>query len=435
MAKVLYLTQVLPYPLDAGPKVRAYHMLRHLAGKHSVTLVSFVRPDDLPSSIHHLEGICSEVHTAPIVRSVARNIRAGMKGLATGLPVVVARDEMGDMFGLLERLASSDTHDIVHADQLSMAGYAQFAAHASRSRPKTLLDEHNAIYVLANRIAANERNPLRRLVARREARAFKRYEAGMLRSFDRLLTVTHEDRDRLLALVPEEERPGLAARMAVVPICVDVQETLPIPRRPDGPPLILHLGTMFWPPNVEGVLWFATQVFPLVRKSIPDARFRIVGKKPPASVSDLTADPQIEVTGYVTDPTPHLASTDAFVVPLHAGSGMRVKILDAWAWGLPVVSTAIGAEGIDVCPGENILIADGNPSDERDPQSFADSVVRVLSDRSLNSKLRSAGRAYVENRYSWQAVYATVDAVYDSLVEPSAETFPNVSRVNEFKAR
>ena len=187
-----------------------------------------------------------------------------------------------------------------------------------------------------------------------------------------------------------------------------------------GPPTILHLGTMFWPPNVRGVLWFAREVLPLVRSQVADARFVIVGKKPPAEVSALAADPRIEVTGYVADPEPYLAAADAFIVPLHAGGGMRVKILDAWLWGLPVVSTLTGAEGIETCPGDDILV-----TPDHDAEAFARAVVQVLTDPVLNAKLRRNGRAAVEARYSWQTVYARVDAVYASaarILPKNAET-------------
>ncbi len=349
-------------------------------------------------------------------RSLLRNLRAGAKGLLTGLPMVVARDEMGEMFRLLQRLVGEQRFDVVHADQLSMAGYAMTAAGKPQS-PSALLDEHNAVYMLTRRMAEGERNRLKRGVMWREARAFARYEREMMRAFDAVLAVTEEDRQHLLALLPEAEREGLAARMTVAPICVDPEREAPVARAEGGPPTILHLGTMFWPPNVEGVLWFASEVLPRVRKVVPQARFAIVGKNPPQEVVALgKADPLIEVTGYVADPTPYLAAADAFIVPLHAGGGMRVKILDAWMRGLPVVSTAIGAEGIEVRDGENILLTSTTDDAEREAFAFAVATIRLLTEPGLNQALRRNGRAWVEARYSWQAVYERIDAVYDRLM-------------------
>jgi len=412
---ILLLTQVLPYPLDAGPKVRAYHMLRHLSQQHPVTLVSFVRPDDKPAYVDHLRGIAAAVHTVPIQRSLARNLRAAAKGLLTGLPMVIVRDETDAMADLLRRLTAATPFDVIHADQLSMAWWAQLAASPSPSvapsrLPATLLDEHNAIYKLTERMAA-ESTGLRRLIAQREARAFRRYEREMLRRFDAILTVTDEDRALLLDLFDEPERSQQAARFTTLPICIDPATTPPVhsSRSAITPLTILHLGTMFWPPNVAGVLWFAREVLPLIWQRIPEARFTIVGKNPPPEVQALASDPRIQVAGYVADPLPCLQQADVFIVPLFSGGGMRVKILDGWLWGLPIVATPIGAEGIDLRAGENILIAG-------DPSSFAEATTRLLTDPALNRQMRVAGRRWVEQTYAWQVVYRRVDAVYAGLL-------------------
>lgn len=445
MSTILFLTQVLPYPLDAGPKVRAYHMLRHLAAHHAVTLVSFTRPDDPPEALAHLAQVCAAVHTAPMRRSLGRNLVAGAKGLLTGLPITIVRDEIGEMAALLRRLMSETHFDIIHADQLSMAAWGLLAARLatrapqiptpfapfalrvlrgpSRLRvpalrapapPRLLLDEHNAIYRLAQRMAETESRPLRQIIMQREARAFRNYEAAMLRAYDAVLTVTEEDREHLLALLAtgENGRTGegeTQSAITVVPICVDPGRTPVVPRQPFGPPTILHLGTMFWPPNVAGVLWFAREVLPRIHAEEPDAHFVIVGKNPPPEVQALASDPRIAVTGYVADVAPYLAAADAFVVPLFAGGGMRVKILDAWLWGLPIITTPIGAEGVALQDGENILIAS-------DAHAFAAATLRCLADPALNARLRTAGRAWVEEKYAWQVVYRKVDEVYGRLL-------------------
>jgi polysaccharide biosynthesis protein PslH len=407
VARILFLTQVLPYPLNAGPKVRAYHMLRHLAGQHEVTLVSFIRPDDSADAIAHLSDICRAVHTVSMQRSTWRNLKAGGKGLLTGLPIVMARDEIAEMQALVRRLAASRAFDVVHADQLSMSAYGLLAA--EEGALPALLDEHNAIYLLTQRMIADERNWARRTVMAREAKAFARYEARTCQAYDAVLTVTSEDRQHLLALYPPEQRERMRDKFTVVPISVDPDEIHAVAHHPSAAPTILHVGTMFWPPNVAGVLWFAREVLPLIHQRLPEARFVVVGKSPPPEVQALASDPRIVITGYVAELEPYLAEADAFVVPLHAGGGMRVKILDAWLWGLPIVSTPIGAEGIELRDGENIMLAEG-------AVPFADTVVRLLTDEGLNQRLRTAGRAWVEETYAWRAVYRRVDQVYAKLL-------------------
>lgn len=413
MARVLFLTQLLPYPLNAGPKVRAYHMLRHLAGQHDVTLVSFVRSDDTADAISHLGGICRAVHTVPMRRALWRNVRAGVKGLVTGLPMVIARDEIAEMQTLIRRLVTGEAFDAVHADQLSMAAYGLLAAQAGKI--PALLDEHNAVFLLTNRMAADEHNGLRRALIAREARAFTRYEARACRSYDAVLTVTPEDRQHLLSLYPPERRATMADKFTVVPISVDPDEVQPTVHSPGSAPTILHVGTMFWPPNVAGVIWFAREVLSLIHQHLPEARFVVVGKAPPPEVQALASDPRISVTGYVSDLEPYLAQADVFVVPLHAGGGMRVKILDAWLWGLPIVSTPIGAEGIELRDGESILLAG-------DASTFADSVTRLLCDGTLNRQLRTAGRSWAETTYSWRTVYERVDPVYTRLLAAASSS-------------
>jgi len=414
MARVLFLTQTLPYPLDSGAKVRQYHMLRRLALRHEVTLVSFVRADDPPAAVDHLRGVCNAVYPVRMRRSLWRNVRATVRSLFTGLPMMVARDEIKEMETVVRTLVQATRFDVVHADQLSMAGYGQLAVRLSAPHvPRALLDEHNAFYLLVQRMAAAENRPMRRLVMRREARTFEAYEAAMCRAYDAILTVIAEDREYLQALLSAPEREALAAKTTVVPICVDPDGVQLVARTDEARRTILHVGTMFWPPNIHGVLWFAREVLPLIHERVPNARFVVVGKNPPAEVEELTADARIHVTGYVPELLPHLARADAFVVPLHAGSGMRVKILDAWMWGIPIVSTPLGAEGIETVDGDNILLAE-------DVSAFADATVRVLTDPALNRRLREHGRTWVESHYSWDAVYAKVDEVYARLLGEAA---------------
>jgi glycosyltransferase involved in cell wall biosynthesis len=324
--------------------------------------------------------------------------------MLSGQPVVIARDDVPEMRAMLRQLMAEWNFGVVHADQLSMSGWGLVAAREAAKfgpRPVTVLDEHNAIYLLARRMSEREPRVARRLVMRREARAFRKFEADMIKAYDRVLVVTAEDARALETLAPGMSFP-------VIPICVDPDQVAPVEYAAGGPPTILHMGTMFWPPNVEGVLWFAREVFPLVRQAAPAARFVIVGKNPPPEVQALAADPHIEVTGYVNDPTPYLAAASAFVVPLHAGGGMRVKIVDGWMWGMPMVSTPVGAEGIAHRDGENILIAG-------DATAFACATIELLTNASLNGRLRTAGRSWVEEHYGWRTVYAQVDAVYDEL--------------------
>ena len=411
MARILFLTQVLPYPLDSGAKTRAYYVLRHLAQRHEVTLVSFVRADDRPEYIAHLESVCHAVHTVPMRRSRLRDARALLVAGLTGRSAIIVRDEIGEMSATLKRLTREKSFDVVHADQTSMAQYALYARSRisnseSRQAARLVLDAHNALHRIPERMSTHERNPLKRLAFRREARALARYEAQAYQRFDHVVFVAGEDRQVL-----QKQMSIKDSQFTTIPICVDPEEK-PLIERVQHPRAVTHLGTMFWPPNVEGVLWFAHKVLPRVLAQVPEAQFVVIGKDPPRQVRDLDLQARnVQVTGYVPEPAPYLAETAVFIVPLHAAGGMRVKILDAWYWGVPIVSTSIGAEGIAVRDGENILIADT-------PDTFAQAVVRVLKDPALGERLRQNGRRWVEERYNWRRVYARWDEVYSRLVPP-----------------
>ncbi len=420
MARILFLTQVLPYPLDSGAKIRAYYVLRRLAQQHQITLVSFVRDDNNPEDNAHLSQFCAAVHTVLMQRSRWRDARALLKAWLTGQSTIILRDEIPAMHTLLKQLITEQSFDVIHADQASMAQYALYAWQFQISNFKfqipTILDAHNALFHIPERLAHHERNPLKRWMLQREARALARYEAQTYPKFDHVVFVSAEDRTAIQEQITNYElrvtscNSQFAVRNSpVIPICVDPDDRSLV-QRVSNPRTILSLGTMFWPPNVEGVLWFAREVFPRVLARVHDARFVVVGKNPPASVQALAATlPNIEVTGYVSDPAPYLAETAAFIVPLNAGGGMRVKIVDAWGWGLPIVSTSIGAEGIDVQDGENILLGDT-------PEAFAKAVLRLLENPALGESLRANGRQWVEERYNWRTIYAQWDAVYEKVL-------------------
>jgi glycosyltransferase involved in cell wall biosynthesis len=405
--KILFLCQLVPYPVDSGPKVRAYYVLRWLAQHHRVILLAFSRPDDRPEALEHLRSFCEEVMTIPLTRSRSRDIQALLISLVFRKPFVIQRDFHPEMGKKVDEMIATGQFQAVHSDQLWMAQYALRALGAQGGKPpvKTVLDEHNACFQIFQRLAQGEKNPLKKLILEREWRLLRNYEARCLDKFDQTVCITSEDRKTLESL---ETKRFKDSSKQIIPICVDPQEFPPVAVMSDQSFLksVVHLGTMFWLPNVEGVLWFARQVWPLVTKHVPHARFTIIGKNPPAEIQSLAIEQtSISITGFVPEPRPYLEQAAAFVVPLLSGSGMRVKILDAWRWGVPVVSTQIGAEGIEVKNGENILLADR-------AQEFAQAIIRLLQETGLRQALRQNGRLWVEERYDWHKTYPAWEAVY-----------------------
>jgi polysaccharide biosynthesis protein PslH len=406
--RILFLTQVLPYPLDAGPKTRAYYVLRYLAQSHEVTLVSFVRSTDTPEAIAHLGQYCTAVDTVPIARSAARNAGFLAESLVTNQPFVITRDRSSAMRKALAGLVETNgPFDAVHGDQLWMAPYMQYvhalSGHLSAVRPMRILDQHNACYMIFQRLADGESNPLKRQLVRLEARKLARYEVQICADFERVVWVTREDYDAVAASAGH----GVpAVNSGVIPICIDTAAQPPLRRNQAGR-RVTFLGGLHYPPNAQGVLWFAEHIFPKVLAEVPDAVLTVIGKQPPAELAQLNIPARnLEIAGYVDDPRPYLAETSAFIVPLLAGGGMRVKILDAWCWGLPIVSTTVGAEGIAASAGQDILLAD-------EPGEFAAHVVSLLQDPQLGARIGAGGRCSAEQKYEWRRVYRGWDDVYN----------------------
>jgi len=399
--RILFLSQLIPWPLDAGPKVRSYYVLRHLAeAGHEITLLAFSRESDTSESIDHVRQFCTAVFTVPMKRSHVRDAWHFGRSLLTGIPFLIARDSVAAMTRMAGRLVASGGVDAIHADQLWMAQYTLSAVAAvSGQRPYLVLDQHNAMYLIPQRLAESAANPIQRALLHREARLMRRYEADSCRRFDTVVWVTADDQEAV-GLPDPPAGPGAY----VIPICVDPQETSVI-KRTALPRRVTFLGGLHWPPNAAGIAWFAREVWPHVRAVCPDAVLTIIGKSPPKGLGGRAEG--IEVAGYVDDPMPYLAETAVFIVPLHAGGGMRVKILDAWVWGLPVVSTTIGAEGIDYRDGKDLLLADGS-------EAMAAAVVRAMTNEALARRLADGGRATVECGYNWRKVYRSWGAVYES---------------------
>jgi len=394
--RIVLLAQVLPFPLDAGPKVRAYYVLRHLAAAgHDVTLVCFVRAGDRQSDVDQLRRLCASVETVPLARSRLNDVRDGVRSLASATPFLVLRDQLAPMDDRVRQVVQRRSFDALHVDQLWMAPYATHCAGV----PFKVLDQHNAVFKVPERLAANQRNPLLKALLAREASKLASFERAAFEAFDRVVWVSEDDRRAFPPL------PGASeGRHAVIPIAVDPGEWRPIER--PRPFRVTFLGGAHWPPNAEGIRWFADRVWPRVADAVPGCVFTVIGRGATARLGPAAHRARVAVTGYVPSLEPLLGETAVFVVPLLTGAGMRVKILDAWCRALPVVSTPVGAEGIRATDGDNLLLAD-------EPHGFADAVIRVLQDHRLSRRLSDNGRATVETAYDWRTAYRAWDRVYE----------------------
>lgn len=402
---ILFLTQILPYPPDAGPRVKTYNVLRYLlAGGHRVILASFVRPEE-QQHLPALKRMGIQVHAAPLRRSRLADIGYFLRTGLTRRPFLVERDDLPEMRSLVKNLLETEPVDLIHADQLSMAQYAlPYGGRARTGGPRLVFDAHNAVWTIIERMRETAR-PVMKLPLAWEARLVKRYEASLLGRFDHTLAVTEPDRQALLAALAQQGG-GREPDIHVVPIAVDTGELQPTNRQP-GSLNIVTLGTLHYPPNADGIRWFLNEIFPQVLAAVPGASLTIIGKNPPADfLQAAQANPQaVRVTGYVPDLTPWMEQAALMVVPVRAGGGMRVRILEAFARAMPVVTTTVGLEGIDARPEEEVLVADT-------PAEYARRVIELMQDPALQERLAINGRRLAERCYDWQVILKKMDEIF-----------------------
>jgi len=404
---VLLLAHLLPWPLHGGGQMKSFHALRALATRYDVTLLSFVRRPSEAYDLGPLPDLCpGGIRTVPLPRHRGRDAWHLLRTLGGSDSVVIARDSSPAMRAAVAEETALRPYAVVHADHLPMAQYLPPGGAAS---PRLLLDAHNVEHLLWRRMALAEGGShLLRRFAGHDWPRLRAFEADAVRRADRTLAVSDADADAFRALVPEA-----ADRIAVTPIGVDTDYFRPAPVGLDAESELLTFGTLYWPPNVEGLRWFCAEVLPRLRAARPDASLTVVGAKPNREARELAAVPGVRLVPDAPDVRPFAAGGPVFVAPLRSGGGVRVKILCALAMGIPVVTTTVGAEGIGVESGVHLLIADT-------ADAFAEAVLRLRSDRALASRLGGNGRAFVERHHSPAAAGAALLAAYDSLLGAAA---------------
>ncbi len=296
--------------------MRAYYVLRQLALRHEVHLLSFVRSEDPPEAFEHLRQFCKQVVGVEMKRSRLKDLLALLASLAEGIPFLITRDRSSDMERRIQDLVHTTSFDAVHADQLWMAPYALKARECASEKaehPLLVLDQHNAVFRIPERMAVDARNALTRGLLKREARLMRKFEQATCNRFDRVTWVIAEDRDAVRGSLHNMPPPGSTVssqRDTVLPICVD-PAVLQVVEQLTDEPIILFVGGMHWPPNADGVVWFAEQVLPRVRERVPGARLLAIGKAPPKAIQSRV---DIEAPGFIKTSN-HSGRKAGFLLP------------------------------------------------------------------------------------------------------------------------
>lgn len=379
-------------PVDTGGKIRSYHLARQLAARHELTFLSYYDGEHDPAYERALAeafpGAVAIATGAP-TDGVFRRGWHYLARVADPAPYAVSKFTCPAVQDRIRQWDAAQRFDVMICDFLS----------ASQNFPDDLrtpavLFQHNVESALWERQARHERHPVKRPVFAHEASRMARYERAAVRRFGHIIAVSAHDKDLMSRMTD-------ASRITVVPTGVDLTSYQAAQERIGDEPLVLFLGSMDWEANVDGVTWFCESIWPRVLERVPAARFRIVGRNPSAAIRAL-AGPSIEVTGTVPSVIEHLQRAAVFVVPLRIGGGTRLKIYEAMATGRACVSTRVGAEGLDVTHGVDIVLED-------EPAPFADAVVSLLQDGARRA-LFEAGAAATAARYDWSRVVEHFEA-------------------------
>jgi len=398
--KILMLSPWLPFPTNWGFAKRVFHLLEVLARRHDVTLLSYSEGNDA-DSVRVLEQLCT-VRTVPAPAFPLGKRLAQLRSLASPTSFQRRTIRTPQMQQALDDLASGPPFDVIHVATSQLAGFR------FDPRPILVLDEHNVEYELYYRTYQLERSPLRRLFAWLEYAKFKREEIATWRAAAGCAMTSRREAELVQQIVP-------GAPVAVVPNAVDTDFFAPAPG-PVDPDAIVMTGLMKYRPNIDGATFFVREILPRIRQVRPAATFYVVGGDPAPEVLRL-AGPNVVVTGGVDDVRPYVHKAAVFVVPLRVGSGTRLKVLEGLSMGKPMVSTALGCEGIDVTDGEHLLVAD-------QAAPFADAVLALMDDPARSRRLAERGRALMLAQYRWVTAGAALEAFYDRLMAARGAAAP-----------
>jgi sugar transferase (PEP-CTERM/EpsH1 system associated) len=397
--KILWVKAGGLVPPDSGGKIRSYNILRQLARQQSVTLFSF-HDAKVDQDQRELGKVFERVVCVPLAlpqkRSTAEFIRYAA-GFLSPEPYNLAKYCRPQVRKELTNLLRQESYDVMVCDFLMAAGVIPWEAPI----PKVLF-AHNVEAAIWRHHRQVTRNPLWKALAWRETRRMEAAERRYLRAADHVLTVSENDRGVFSAFVEP-------SKLTVVPTGVDSDYFQPAEATQSAPtqdlPTLVFIGSMDWLPNEDAIFYFMRQVLPLVRREFPAVSLYVVGRNPSQRLQSLAAKTcNLQVTGRVADVRPFLARASVIIVPLRIGGGTRVKVFEAMAMGKAVVSTSLGAEGLAVQHGQNILLADS-------PAEFAEAVCSLLRDIPQRQRLGASARQMVEQNYSWTNAAQVVDSV------------------------
>ena len=396
--KVLFLAHRIPFPPNKGDKIRAFNVLRHLAGRHEVSLGTLVDEAGDERFVPELARYARHVAWARL-RPRADRLLA-MRNVLTREALSVAYFHSKSLQRQVDDLLNAGDFDAIVCSSSPMAEYLFRAKRQDLVRRARRVMDLIDVDSLKWGQYASKAPPWTAWIYRHEARYLAAYEQKIAREFDSMLVVSEQERE----IFPG----GAPANLLAVPNGVDVEMFAPREApASSAKPALVFTGVMDYWPNIEGITWFVQDVLPRIREAVPEVELFIVGSRPTADVQRLGQAAGITVTGFVDDVRTYLARAAVCVVPLRIARGIQNKVLEAMAMGRPVVTTQQAYEGVKACSGEDIVVAP-------DEAAFASSVVDLLRDSARAEQIGRAARVCMERNYSWAANLAPLDAILEA---------------------
>ncbi|MDX2031928.1 MAG: glycosyltransferase family 4 protein [Blastocatellia bacterium] len=411
--RILWVKAGKLVPVDTGGKIRSYNILRRLAERHEVTFLSHYggeRDEAYERELlNHLPGAKS-VYTGVRDATTLERGLTYLQRLPSSAPFGVTKFTTRMVQNMLTEWLNDGRFDVAVCDFLGST--LNFPA---QSATPVALFQHNVESILWRRHSEHETHPVKRAAFKLEAAKMARYEAAAVARFDHIIAVSEFDREQMAKM-------SATARISVVPTGVDLGQYQSGAGESPTEPVVIFLGSMDWEANIDGVSYFCRDIWPKILRAVPEARFRVVGRNPPPRIKQLeqNAADRIEVTGRVESVIEPLQQAAVFVVPLRIGGGTRLKIYEAMAMRKAVVSTTIGAEGLDVNHGKDIVLAD-------DPETFADGVIDLLRDHPKRMRFEQAAGEQAA-RYDWSVVTRTFEESLAQTIRDARGTRTTASR-------
>jgi polysaccharide biosynthesis protein PslH len=391
--KILWLVTSVPFPPDTGGKMDSYFLIREFSRMgHEITAGIIYFGDSPPTMPSEFSGLVRDIVFLP---GNPKSLQSRLLGsLADEVPFKFRKYYSESAVKILaDRIQKGPVIDAIVADHLHLVPLILDARKVLKKTafqfPTLILRTANVESTIVKKYAERIDNPMVKAFASQEARKMRTYEGRVLKDFDMVAAISPVDQDTL------RKMSGLSESIKYVTAGMDVEKLKP-PSEPPTKGEVIFVGSFDWHPNVDGAIWLLDKVWPLVTKRLPEAHLSIVGKSPPPYLQKL-ASATVSIPGRVDVIEEYVGKSSCSVVPLWIGSGMRYKILEAFALARAVVSTSLGAEGIEITDGENILIRD-------DPEAFSDGIVQILQDAEFRDRLGMNARKLVEEKYSWPKV-------------------------------